>query len=173
MNFKNTNCHWWQPHSNGLKLFNLNSDESVCRSCFRYGNQYYSCCNKIHRLWYPESMYLGSPTVSIMEQILSDTRKILGLANVKALTKFVARQSYIYKRNSIVPSCKLKIRIQIDHVQKMKKRKPALGWFSNCMGDTRLTFRRRPKQCFKMFSGLVFIIHSTYFLKTSFLLKVR
>ena len=31
---KNTNCHWWQPHSNGVKLFNLNSDKSVFRSFF-------------------------------------------------------------------------------------------------------------------------------------------
>jgi hypothetical protein len=59
--------------------------------------------------------------------MLSATGKTLGLANLKALTQFIAQQSYIYKRNSIVPSCKLKIRILIDHVQKMKKRKPALG----------------------------------------------
>ena len=72
-------------------------------------------------------MYLGGPTVSIKVQILSATGKTLGLVDVKALTQFIAQQSYIYKMSSIVPSCKLKIRIQTDHVQKMKKRKPALG----------------------------------------------
>ena len=72
-------------------------------------------------------MYLGGPTVSIKVQILSATEKTLGLVDVKALTQFIAQQSYIYKMSSIVPSCKLKIRIQTDHVQKMKKRKPALG----------------------------------------------
>ena len=72
-------------------------------------------------------MYLGGPTVSIKVQIFSATGKTLGLVDVKALTQFIAQQSYIYKMSSIVPSCKLKIRIQTDHVQKMKKRKPALG----------------------------------------------